>query len=114
VPEAESGSVTTAFVLSGGGSHGAVQVGMLLALEESGVRPDLIVGTSVGSINAAFMASRPYPGAAEELATLWRSLEHRDLPDQSAAGTGRAARAAQPRGQSQVPEPARGSFGAVR
>ena len=45
-----------AFVLSGGGSLGAVQVGMLQALTESGIRPDLLIGTSVGAVNAAWMA----------------------------------------------------------
>ena len=49
--------MTTAFVLSGGASLGAVQVGMALGLEEEGIRPDLIVGSSVGAINGAWMAS---------------------------------------------------------
>ncbi len=40
----------TAFVLAGGGSLGAVQVGMLAALTRQGVVPDLIVGASVGAI----------------------------------------------------------------
>lgn len=48
--------MTTAFVLSGGGSLGAVQVGMLLALAERDITPDLVVGTSVGAINAAWVA----------------------------------------------------------
>jgi NTE family protein len=44
------------FVLGGGGSLGAMQVGMLRALFEAGVRPDLVAGTSVGSLNAAVLA----------------------------------------------------------
>jgi hypothetical protein len=48
--------VTTAFVLSGGGSLGAVQVGMLQALGERDFEPDLLVGTSARAINAAFVA----------------------------------------------------------
>ena len=48
--------MTTAFVLSGGGSLGAVQVGMLQALTERQVNPDLLVGTSAGAVNAAFLA----------------------------------------------------------
>src|SRR5690349_7246810 len=48
-----------AFVLSGGASLGATQSGMLQALYERGIRPDLLVGTSAGAINAAFIASRP-------------------------------------------------------
>ena len=50
---------TTAFVLSGGASLGAIQVGMLRALYERGIAPDLIVGTSAGAMNGAFIASRP-------------------------------------------------------
>ncbi|MBV9417059.1 MAG: patatin-like phospholipase family protein [Solirubrobacterales bacterium] len=42
-----------AFVLSGGASLGACQAGMLEALYEQGIRPDLLVGTSAGAINAA-------------------------------------------------------------
>jgi predicted acylesterase/phospholipase RssA len=49
----------TAFVLSGGASLGAIQVGMLQALYERGVEPDLIVGSSVGALNGGFIASRP-------------------------------------------------------
>jgi NTE family protein len=45
-----------AFVLSGGGSHGAVQVGMAEALLEAGVGPDALFGTSVGAINSAVLA----------------------------------------------------------
>ena len=45
--------MTTAFVLSGDGSLGAVQVGMLQALAERGVQPDLLIGTSAGALNAA-------------------------------------------------------------
>jgi NTE family protein len=66
---------TTAFVLSGGASLGAIQVGMIRALYERGVTPDVIVGTSVGALNGAFIASRPpTPGTAEELAEVWRDL----------------------------------------
>ena len=64
-----------AFVLSGGASLGAIQVGMLRALYERGIRPDLIVGTSAGALNGAFIASRPQTVAtADELADVWRSL----------------------------------------
>jgi NTE family protein len=64
-----------AFVLSGGGSLGAIQVGMLRALYERGIAPDLIVGTSAGAINGAFIASRPQTAAtADELAAVWCKL----------------------------------------
>ncbi|MGH2966805.1 MAG: patatin-like phospholipase family protein [Solirubrobacterales bacterium] len=65
----------TAFVLSGGASLGAIQVGMIRALYERDVTPGLIVGTSVGALNGAFIASRPpSPATAEELAEVWRGL----------------------------------------
>ena len=65
----------TAFVLSGGAALGAIQVGMLSALYERGIEPDFIVGTSVGAVNGAFIASRPFtPGTTGELAEIWRAL----------------------------------------
>jgi len=65
--------MTTAFVLSGGGSLGAVEVGMLEALREHGVTPDLIVGTSAGALNGAWLAG--HPGAPiDELAAIWGGL----------------------------------------
>jgi NTE family protein len=63
------------FVLSGGASLGAIQVGMLRALYEREIAPDLIVGTSAGAVNGAYIASRPPTvDTALELAELWRSL----------------------------------------
>jgi NTE family protein len=63
----------TAFVLGGGGLLGAAEVGMLRALFEAGVRPDLILGTSVGALNGALVAADPGPGVIERLAALWES-----------------------------------------
>ncbi|HEY5193926.1 MAG TPA: patatin-like phospholipase family protein [Solirubrobacteraceae bacterium] len=64
-----------AFVLSGGASLGAVQVGMLQALYERDITPQLIVGTSAGAINGAFIASRPQTvQTANELAGIWRTV----------------------------------------
>jgi NTE family protein len=63
--------VTTAFVLGGGGRWGAVEVGMLQALEESGVRPDLVLGTSIGAFNGSVIADRPGPEGVERLTNLW-------------------------------------------
>lgn len=69
-----------AFVFSGGASLGAAQAGMLQALYEHGLRPDLMVGTSVGAINAAFAASRPPTvAAAAELAAIWRRVGRGDV-----------------------------------
>ena len=70
----------TAFVLSGGASLGAVQAGMIRALYEREVAPDLIIGTSVGAVNGAFIASRPpAPQTADELATVWRGIGRRQV-----------------------------------
>ena len=67
--------MSTAFVLSGGASLGSIQVGMLEALYERGIRPDLIIGTSAGALNGAFIADRPQTVAtARELGEVWRSL----------------------------------------
>src|ERR1700749_3198119 len=62
--------MTTAFVLGGGGLLGAHEIGMLRALAEAGVRPDLVVGTSIGAINGALVAADP-SGAAERLSRMW-------------------------------------------
>ena len=70
----------TAFVLSGGASLGALQVGMLRALYARGIEPDLLVGTSVGALNAAFIASRPQTVAtADQLADIWCRLRRDDV-----------------------------------
>ncbi len=62
--------MTTAFVLGGGGLLGASEVGMLRALAEAGIRPDLVIGTSVGALNGVFVAAFPDDGASR-LAALW-------------------------------------------
>src|SRR6185437_1518512 len=73
-------AMVTAFVLSGGGSLGAVQVGMLQALAARGVEPDLLIGTSAGALNAGFVAGHGTSAAAlDELAAIWAGLRRRDL-----------------------------------
>jgi len=62
--------VRTAWVLGGGGLHGAVEVGMLRALVERGLRPDLVLGTSVGALNGALYAADP-DSAVQRLTSLW-------------------------------------------
>ncbi|MEW1839086.1 patatin-like phospholipase family protein [Nonomuraea angiospora] len=62
----------TAFVLGGGGVLGAHEVGMLQALDEAGISPDLVVGTSVGALNGVVIAAAPSE-AVGRLTTLWRS-----------------------------------------
>lgn len=65
-------SERTAFVLGGGGLLGGYEVGMLAALAEAGIRPDLVLGTSIGAINGVFLAADP-AGAAKRLESVWRS-----------------------------------------
>lgn len=68
-----------AFVLSGGGNLGALQIGMLRALAEHRIRPDLVVGCSVGAINGAALAEDPTLAGVGRLERLWRELDGRDL-----------------------------------
>jgi NTE family protein len=69
----------TAFVLAGGGSLGAVEVGMLRVLAAHGLRADLVVGASVGAINAAHYAGNPTPAGVAELTRIWGGLRTRDV-----------------------------------
>jgi NTE family protein len=73
-----SSAPRTAFVLAGGASLAAMQAGMLRALYERGIVPDLLVATSAGALNAAYIASRPQTvDTATKLAQVWSGL-HRD------------------------------------
>ena len=47
---------------------------MLKALLEQGIRPDLVVGTSIGALNGAFVAADPEPATAARLEQLWRDM----------------------------------------
>lgn len=69
----------TAFVMAGGGSLGAVEVGMLHELLAWGVRPDLVVGASAGAINAAFFASEPTSSGVDKLKAIWLGLRRQDV-----------------------------------
>ena len=62
-----------AFVLGGGGALGACEVGMLRGLAEAGVRPDLVLGTSIGAVNGGLYAADPTPEGVARLAELWQS-----------------------------------------
>src|SRR5262245_25007362 len=73
------GAGPIAFVLSGGGNLGALQIGMLRALTERGIRPDLILGCSVGAINGAGLAEDPSPAGVGRMERLWRELDGKQL-----------------------------------
>ncbi len=68
-----------AFVFSGGGSRGAMEAGGIKALFEAGLRPDILVGTSAGALNAAFLATDPTPAGAERLCQIWSQVRNRDI-----------------------------------
>ncbi len=68
-----------AFVLGGGGVHGSAEVGMLKALTETGVRADLVVGTSIGAINGALYATDPGLATVQRLEALWGDLAGGDV-----------------------------------
>jgi NTE family protein len=73
------GAAQTAFVLAGGGALGSIQVGMLRALVRHGVKPDLLIGSSVGAINAAYFAAHPDAEGVERLASIWLGMTRRQV-----------------------------------
>lgn len=75
----EIGSGKTAFVFAGGGSFGAIQVGMLHSLAAHGVTADMVVGCSVGALNGAFYAGDPTLDGVERLGVIWRALQRHDV-----------------------------------
>ncbi|WP_430646503.1 patatin-like phospholipase family protein [Agromyces sp. GXS1127] len=83
------GSRKVAFVLGGGGVLGAVQVGMLRAVLERGIRPDLVVGTSIGAINGAIIAA-DVDRSLERLEEAWSSKDARTLTTGMGLRPGRA------------------------
>lgn len=69
-----------AFALSGGGSRGALQIGAMYALLEYGLQPDLLIGASIGAVNATFMALKGYSKVSlDSLASAWRMANATDL-----------------------------------
>ena len=69
----------TAWVLGGGGLRGATEVGMAKALVTKGVRPDLIVGTSIGALNGVVLSSAPVEESVERLTRMWEQMEASSL-----------------------------------
>lgn len=77
--DAEPRRGVTAFVLSGGASMGALQVGMLRALIETRIKPDLVLGCSVGSMNGVAIAASPTLASVGMLQDVWLDAVDRDL-----------------------------------
>ena len=74
-----------AFVLGGGGVLGAVEVGMLRALFRARIRPDLVLGTSIGAVNGALVAADPTEAVTDRLVRLWASPEASEVYGDSVA-----------------------------
>jgi NTE family protein len=75
----QAGPTRTAFVFAGGGSFGAIQVGMLHSLAAHGISADMVVGSSVGALNGAYYAGDPTLKGVQRLETIWRGLTRRDV-----------------------------------
>lgn len=69
----------TALVFTGGGSLGAIQVGMLRVLLSSGVQPDFVVGASAGALNASYFAGAPNAQGVATLERIWSGLRRSDI-----------------------------------
>jgi len=76
---AASRPASSAFVLAGGGSRGAVQIGMLAELVDRGIRPDRVYGASVGAVNAAAYAADPTAEGVKRIEDVWVNLHSEDI-----------------------------------
>jgi NTE family protein len=74
-----AGPAKTAFVFAGGGSFGAIQVGMMHSLAAHGVSADMVVGSSVGALNGAYYAGDPTLNGVLQLEAIWRGLTRQDI-----------------------------------
>ncbi|MEA2838351.1 MAG: hypothetical protein QOD89_2901 [Bradyrhizobium sp.] len=74
-----TGVKKTALVLAGGGSFGAIQVGMMHSLAAQGCAADMVVGSSVGALNGAYYAGDPTLKGVLQLETIWRGLQRHDV-----------------------------------
>ncbi len=68
-----------AWSLSGGGNRGPLQVGAMRALFEAGIAPDMLIGSSAGALNSAFLASDPTPAGVDRLADIWLHTAGKDI-----------------------------------
>lgn len=63
-----------AYVMAGGGAHGSVQWGLLQALGETDIAPDVLIGTSAGSLTCSILGEDPL-SALSRLAYVWSQLD---------------------------------------
>lgn len=78
-PSTATSTPRTAFILLGGGAHGAAQAGTLAGLVEAGIMPDFLIGISAGALNGAFWACDPSLDRARDLEALWRATTTTDI-----------------------------------
>ena len=71
-------------VLQGGGALGAYQAGVWQALDEAGLRPDWVIGTSIGAINASLITGNKPDQRLDRMREFWRRVERRLLPSLAA------------------------------
>lgn len=90
--DGEGAGSKVAFVLGGGGHLGAYEVGMLRALLERGITPDLVVGTSVGALNGAAIAAAPTQEAVERLEAAWLRIGREGIFDSTLSAAGNLIR----------------------
>lgn len=64
-------------VLQGGGALGAYQAGVYEALDEAGIEPDWVIGTSIGAINAGIIAGNARADRLPRLREFWSRMQHR-------------------------------------
>jgi NTE family protein len=74
-----AGPTKTAFVFAGGGSFGAIQVGMMHSLAAHGISADMVVGSSVGALNGAYYAGDPTLQGVLRLESIWNGLHRHDV-----------------------------------
>lgn len=74
-----TGPTKTAFVFAGGGSFGAIQVGMMHSLAAHGISADMVVGSSVGALNGAYYAGEPSLKGVLQLESIWLGLRRNDV-----------------------------------
>jgi NTE family protein len=79
-----------AFVFSGGGNLGSIQAGMLKALLEAGIEPEVVVGTSIGSVNAAVLAADPSLENVESICEGWIRTRSRNFFPRNPVAVARA------------------------
>jgi len=75
-------------VFQGGGALGAYQAGVYEAMQEVGLEPDWVIGTSIGAINASLIAGNPPGKRLARLREFWRRIEHGPFRQMAAAAWG--------------------------